>query len=96
MNRLHFKSVISDQRLIRWFFNSDLLYRFFQVWTDFATDRDFAALDFLDHELLGDGKPERPYNETVDFGLEKLVLQFLGLKISPEKTILQIKAYAIE
>ena len=65
--------------------NSDLLYRFFQVGTNFATDRDFAALDFLDHELLGDGKPERPYNETVDFGLEKLVLQFLGLQISPEK-----------
>ena len=76
MNHLHFKNFFSDQRLIRWFFNSDLLYGFFQVGTDFSTDRDFAALDFLDHELLGDGKPERPYNETVDFGLEKLVLQF--------------------
>ncbi|KAM7438388.1 hypothetical protein ABFA07_012101 [Porites harrisoni] len=41
------------------------------IGTDYVTDRDFAALDFLDHELLGDGKPERPYNETVDYGLEK-------------------------
>ena len=49
---------------------------YIQIGTDFVTDRDFAALDFLDHELLGDGKPERPYNETVDYGLEKLVLQF--------------------
>ena len=72
-----------------------MLYRFFQVGTNFATDRDFAALDFLDHELLGDGKPERPYNETVDFGLEKLVLQFLGLQISPEKIILQNESICI-
>ena len=49
---------------------------YIQIGTDFVTDRDFAALDFLDHELLGDGKPERPYNETVDYGLEKFVLQF--------------------
>ena len=46
----------------------------FQVGTDFASDRDFAALDFLDHDLLGDKRPERPYKETVDYGLEKLVL----------------------
>ena len=26
----------------------------FQVGTDFASDRDFAALDFLDEDLLGD------------------------------------------
>ena len=49
---------------------------YIQIGTDFVTDRDFAALDFLDHELLGDDKPERRYNETVDYGLEKLVLQF--------------------
>lgn len=49
---------------------------YIQIGTDFVTDRDFAALDFLDHELLGDAKPERPYNETVDYGLEKFVLQF--------------------
>ena len=41
--------------------------------TDFASDRDFAALDYLDNELLGDHRPERPYTETVDYGLEKLV-----------------------
>ncbi|KAJ7337906.1 hypothetical protein OS493_008065 [Desmophyllum pertusum] len=41
------------------------------VGTDFVTDRDFAALDFLDHDLLGDNKPERPYKETLDYGLEK-------------------------
>lgn len=41
------------------------------VGTDFATDRDFAALDFLDDELLGENRPERPYEETVDYGLEK-------------------------
>lgn len=41
------------------------------VGTDFASDRDFAALDFLDRELMGDNKPERPYKETVDYGLEK-------------------------
>ena len=35
------------------------------------TDRDFAALDFLDDELLGENRPVRPYEETVDFGLEK-------------------------
>ena len=49
---------------------------YIQIGTDFVTDRDFAAQDFLDHELLGDGKPERPYNETVDYGLEKFVLKF--------------------
>ncbi|KAL9984671.1 hypothetical protein ACROYT_G006994 [Oculina patagonica] len=41
------------------------------VGTNFASDRDFAALDYLDNELLGDNKPERPYEETVDYGLEK-------------------------
>ena len=46
----------------------------FQVGTNFATDRDFAALDFLDHDLLGDQRPTRPFEETVDYGLEKLVL----------------------
>lgn len=48
-------------------------YADFQVGTDFVTDRDFAALDFLDNELLGDNRPERPYEETLDYGLEKLV-----------------------
>ena len=53
---------------------------YIQIGTDFVTDRDFAALDFLDHELLGDVKPERRYNETVDYGLEKLVLEFYKKK----------------
>jgi len=39
--------------------------------TNFVTDRDFAALDFLDDELLGENRPERPYEETLDHGLEK-------------------------
>ncbi|XP_068711774.1 TPR repeat-containing protein DDB_G0287407-like isoform X2 [Montipora foliosa] len=41
------------------------------VWANFASDRDFAALDFLDHDLLGENRPTRPYKETVDYGLEK-------------------------
>lgn len=41
------------------------------VRTDFVSDRDFAALDFLDHDLLGENRPERHYRETVDYGLEK-------------------------
>ena len=43
----------------------------FQVGTDFASDRDFAALDFLDEDLLGDKRPTRPYEETVEYGIEK-------------------------
>lgn len=41
------------------------------VGTDFASDRDFAALDFLDEDLLGDKRPTRPYEETVEHGIEK-------------------------
>lgn len=43
----------------------------FQVGTDFASDRDFAALDFLDEDLLGDKRLTRPYEETVEYGIEK-------------------------
>ena len=39
--------------------------------TKFASDRDLAALDYLDEEILGDNRPKRPYEHTVDFGLEK-------------------------
>ena len=39
--------------------------------TNFASDRDFAALDYLDEELMGEKKPERPYEHTVDYGLKK-------------------------
>lgn len=41
------------------------------IGTDFASDRDFAALDFLDDDLLGDNRPTRPYEETVEYGIEK-------------------------
>ena len=35
--------------------------------------RAIAALDYLDKTLLGDARPHRPFEHTVDYGMEKLV-----------------------
>ena len=39
--------------------------------TKFASDRDFAALDYLDEEIMGENRIKRPYEHTIDYGLER-------------------------
>ena len=48
-------------------------FDFPQIGTSYVSDRDFAALDYLDETLLGDARPHRPFEHTIDYGLEKLV-----------------------